>query len=195
VDYFHACEYVSQLAASLFGGGSDAAHQWAEDQRHTLRHEQGGVKKVIARAAQQKRRGGLKRTKKDFALALNYLKKYKDYMDYAERKKQGDPIGSGITEAGCKVNFNQRLKHSGMRWHRETGPPAPLPNAPNGARGAIFEKLWSRRDAILSFSPGGIALGELRSAVVCGRIVRSFMGCEHHVELCHVDYTGWTTKR
>lgn len=42
-------------------------------------------------------------------------------MDYVERKKRGDPIGSGITEAGCKVIVNQRLKQSGVRWHRATG--------------------------------------------------------------------------
>ena len=142
VDFFHACEYISQLAASLFGGGSDAAHQWAEDQRHTLRHEQGGVNKVIARAAQQKRRGGLKGTKKDFAPALNYLKKYKDYMDYAERKKQGDPIGSGITEAGCKVIFNQRLKQSGMRWHRETG--QHIVDLRTANRSGIWSRIWKR---------------------------------------------------
>lgn len=75
VDFFHACEYVSQLAASLFGSETDQAQRWSKKQRHTLRHESGGVKKVIARAAQQKRRGGLRGTKKDFAPALNYLKK------------------------------------------------------------------------------------------------------------------------
>ena len=142
VDFFHACEYVSQLAASLFGSGTDAAHRWAKEQRHTLRHETGGIKKVIARAAQQKRRSGLKGTKKDFAPALNYLKKYKSHMDYAERKKQGDPIGSGITEAGCKVIFNQRLKQSGMRWHRATG--QFIVDLRTANRSGIWHRIWSR---------------------------------------------------
>ena len=38
VDFFHACEYVSQLAGSIFGTGSERANAWAEEQRHTLRH-------------------------------------------------------------------------------------------------------------------------------------------------------------
>lgn len=142
VDFFHACEYVSQLAASLFGSGTDAANQWAKQQRHTLRHEQRGIKTVIARAAQQKRRGGLKGTKKDFAPALNYLKKYKGHMDYAERKKVGDPIGSGITEAGCKVIFNQRLKQSGMRWHRVTG--QFIVDLRTANRSGIWRRIWHR---------------------------------------------------
>lgn len=142
VDFFHACEYVSQLAASLFGTGTDAAQRWAKQQRHTLRHEQDGIKKVIARAAQQKRRGGLQGTKGDFATALNYLKKYKSHMDYAERKQQGDPIGSGITEAGCKVIFNQRLKQSGMRWHRATG--QFIVDLRTANRSGIWNRVWSR---------------------------------------------------
>ena len=31
------------------------------------------------------------------------------------------PIGSGVTEAGCKTVFAQRFKRSGMRWGREFG--------------------------------------------------------------------------
>lgn len=142
VDFFHTCEYVSQLAASLFGSGTDAANQWAKQQRHTLRHEKGGIKTVIARAAQQKRRGRLKETKKDFTAALNYLKKYKRHMDYAERKKIGDPIGSGITEAGCKVIFNQRLKQSGMRWHRATG--QFIVDLRTANRSGIWSRIWRR---------------------------------------------------
>jgi len=142
VDFFHACEYVSQLAASIFGSGTDKALQWAKEQRHTLRHEKNGINKVIARAAQQKRRGGLKGTKKDFGPALNYLKKYKAHMDYAERRKKGDPIGSGITEAGCKVIFNQRLKQSGMRWHRSTG--QFIVDLRTANRSGIWHRIWSR---------------------------------------------------
>ena len=142
VDFFHACEYVSQLAASLFGSGTGKAHAWAKQQRHTLRHENNGIKKVIARAAQQKRRSGLKGTKKDFDTALNYLKKYKAHMDYAERRKKGDPIGSGITEAGCKVIFNQRLKQSGMRWHRVTG--QYIVDLRTANRSGIWDRIWKR---------------------------------------------------
>jgi hypothetical protein len=142
VDFYHACEYISQLAASLFGSGTDKAHDWAKQQRHTLRHEKNGIKKVIARAAQQKRRGGLNGTKKDFTPALNYLKKYKAHMDYAERKKKGDPIGSGITEAGCKVVFNQRLKQSGMRWHHATG--QFIVDLRTANRSGIWHRIWAR---------------------------------------------------
>lgn len=79
-----------------------------------LRTKAGGVARVIQIGAQQKRRRGLKGTKQDYQSAVGYLKKCRAYMDFAAHRRAG-PIGSGITEAGCKVIFNQRQKQSGMR--------------------------------------------------------------------------------
>ena len=42
-------------------------------------------------------------------------------MRYAVLKKQGLPIGSGVTEAACKTLATQRLKRSGMRWGEQGG--------------------------------------------------------------------------
>jgi hypothetical protein len=122
--------------------GSERANAWAEKQRHVLRHDSNGVAKVIASAAQQKRRMGLKGTKKDYNSGLNYLKKYRKHMDFADRKRRGDPIGSGITEAGCKVIFNQRLKQSGMRWHRKTG--QYIVDLRTANRSGIWRRIWDR---------------------------------------------------
>ena len=33
------------------------------------------------------------------------------------------PIGSGITEAACKIVFTQRFKQSGMKWTIDGGRP------------------------------------------------------------------------
>ncbi len=151
VDFFHACEYVSELSASIFGKGTDRANTWAEQQRHTLRHEENAVATVVARAAQQKRRHGLSGTKKDYNGAINYLKKYRVHMDFAERKKRGEPIGSGITEAGCKVIFNQRLKQSGMRWHRETG--QFIVDLRTANRSGIWKRIWNRLISTKTYLP------------------------------------------
>lgn len=142
VDFFHACEYVSKIAGSIFGVASEKANEWAEQQRHTLRHDHDGVARVIRSAAQQKRRVGLKGTKKDYESGLNYLKNYREHMDFAERASRGEPIGSGITEAGCKVIFNQRLKQSGMRWQHATG--QHIVDLRTANRGGLWGGIWSR---------------------------------------------------
>ncbi len=37
-------------------------------------------------------------------------------MRYADFRKEGLFVGSGVVEAGCKIIVGQRLKQSGMRW-------------------------------------------------------------------------------
>ena len=68
-----------------------------------------------------RRHRGLQRTRKHFDTALNYLKKYRLYMDYAGARWRGLPIGSGVTEVACKTIFGYRFKQSGMRWKRAHG--------------------------------------------------------------------------
>lgn len=42
-------------------------------------------------------------------------------MKYAAYRRQGMPIGSGVTEAACKTVFTERLKRWGMTWSHEGG--------------------------------------------------------------------------
>ena len=44
-------------------------------------------------------------------------------MDYVIYRRLRMPIGSGITEAACKIVFTQRFKQSGMKWTIEGGRP------------------------------------------------------------------------
>lgn len=141
VDFYHACEYITSLANSIFGAGEQAS-AWAEKQRRIMRDKPGGIQRVIASAAQQKRRHGLKGTKKDYHAAISYLKKYRNHMDFAERRAAGEPIGSGITEAGCKVIFNQRMKQSGMRWEGASG--QRIVDLRTAVRGGIWSTIWHR---------------------------------------------------
>ena len=42
-------------------------------------------------------------------------------MDYSTYRRLRMPIGSGITEAACKIVFTQRFKQSGMKWTIDGG--------------------------------------------------------------------------
>lgn len=63
-------------------------------------------------------------------------------MDYAARRRAGDPIGSGITEAGCKVIFRQRLKQSVMRWSKRGG--RRIVDLRTACRSRLWNKNWCR---------------------------------------------------
>ena len=93
-------------------------------------------------AGQRQRRRGLKGKRGDYDSGMNYLKKHSSHMDYAARKARGEPIGSGITEAGCKVIFNQRMKQSGMRWERGSG--QYIVDLRTAVRGRLWMTIWSR---------------------------------------------------
>jgi hypothetical protein len=46
------------------------------------------------------------------------LQRRRQHLRYAEYRRLGLPLGSGVTEAACKTVFTQRLKLSGMRWQK-----------------------------------------------------------------------------
>ena len=48
--------------------------------------------------------------------AIDYFDRNQERMRYAEFRKLGLFVGSGVMEAGCKTVIGRRLKQSGMRW-------------------------------------------------------------------------------
>lgn len=47
---------------------------------------------------------------------IGYFEKNKERMRYADFKKRGLFVGSGVMEAGCRTVVGQRLKQSSMHW-------------------------------------------------------------------------------
>ncbi len=120
VDYYHACERISKLAEGIFDHDKESM-AWASQMRRALRDQRGGVTRVLQTAQALRRHRGLRRSRKEFDTALNYLKKYAKHMDYAGARRRRLPIGSGVTEAACKTIFGYRFKQSGMRWRDPQG--------------------------------------------------------------------------
>ncbi len=115
VDFYHACGYVQQLADTIFGAG-DEAQTWAQAMRHVLKTKADGVARVLKSASALRRSRGLCGQAKLYHRAYRYIKKRTRWMRYHLYKRQKLPLGSGITEAACKIVFTQRLKRSGMSW-------------------------------------------------------------------------------
>jgi hypothetical protein len=115
IDYYHACHYIEQLSEAIFGAGA-AAQSWAQEMRHVLKTKADGVARVLQAASALRRRRGLGGQTKAYNQAYGYLKERSQWMRYQSYRRQHLPIGSGLTEAACKVVFTQRLKRSGMSW-------------------------------------------------------------------------------
>jgi hypothetical protein len=120
VDFYHACLYVQQLGETIFGLGQQA-QSWAKDMRHALKNKADGVSRVLKSASALRRHRGLCGQASLYDQAYRYLKSRSQWMRYHLYKRQKLPIGSGITEAACKIVFTQRLKRSGMSWTIQGG--------------------------------------------------------------------------
>jgi hypothetical protein len=117
VDYYHASERLWTMAEQLFGKGRRAT-AWVRKMQKWLKKPSGTYRVLHSAAAlrqQQKLRG---QKLANFKRAYRYVRDRMAYMRYADYRKVGIPLGSGVTEAGCKTVYTQRLKLSGMRWHK-----------------------------------------------------------------------------
>jgi hypothetical protein len=116
-DYYHTSERLWTMAEQLFGKGSRTT-SWVRKMQKWLLKPSGAYRVLHSAAAlrqQQKLRG---KKLADFNRAYRYIRDRMEYMRYAEYRKLGIPLGSGVTEAGCKTVYTQRLKLSGMRWQK-----------------------------------------------------------------------------
>jgi hypothetical protein len=117
VDYYHASERLWTLGELLFGKGRRSVGWVRKMQKWLL--EPGGVNRVLHSAAALRDCYGLAKSKQGaFTRAYRYLRKRMKYLRYAAYRRLGVPLGSGVTEAGCKTVYTERLKLSGMRWQR-----------------------------------------------------------------------------
>lgn len=127
VDFYHAAEYLSEAADVLFAGKPQEKERWLENRCHRLKHESGAAGAILK---EMKKLSTVSRTANghaDVEDAITYFSNQnkKGRMDYAAWVEEDLPIGSGVTEAACKVIVKQRLCGSGMKW-KEPGAAAVL---------------------------------------------------------------------
>jgi len=115
LDYYHAAERLWTMADALFGKGP-RSWGWARKMEKLLL-KPGGVGRVLHSAAAWRSRIQPRGKRlAAFQRAYRYVQTRRKHLRYADYRRQGLPIGSGVTEAGCKTVYTQRLKLSGMRW-------------------------------------------------------------------------------
>lgn len=109
VDLYHARQHVTELAKLVMGSTGKA---WAEARCQQL--DDGKLEALLGAMMR------LKSSQPDLQAAIDkavhYFQTNGDRMRYAQFRRQGLFVGSGVVEAGCKTIVGQRLKQSGMRW-------------------------------------------------------------------------------
>ena len=112
VDLYHARQHLAELAQRVYGPASPKWKAWVAARYAEL--DAGRVEKV---------RGaiwGLKSRDQGVQQCIERERKYfetnAERMRYADFRRQGLFVGSGVVEAGCKTIIGYRLKQSGMHW-------------------------------------------------------------------------------
>jgi hypothetical protein len=113
LDFPHAAQRLSAIAAAVWGEGSAEAQSWQSRFIHTLKHE--GPSAVMTEVAK------LVAAHPDSqALAEHaaYLSRRVSLMDYPRYQAQGWPLASSCVESANKLVVEARLKGAGMHWAR-----------------------------------------------------------------------------
>ena len=123
LDFWHAAQHLAEAGDAIFGPAPSAAKTaWFERWRTTLRDEPNGVAGVIRTLIYYRNSATLSApAQQGVATHLHYFRHHAAHMQYADYTAARLPIGSGVTEAGCKELIKARFCRSGMRWRRETG--------------------------------------------------------------------------
>ena len=116
LDFYHASEYLTKAADAAFKGKPKERNIWLEDACHRLKHNLTGPAAIIKEVEAFQRKHIGQEAKEQLNKVVTYFKNNKHRMVYAENLRRNLPLGSGVTEAACKVIVKQRLCNSGMRW-------------------------------------------------------------------------------
>jgi hypothetical protein len=105
IDFWHAAEYLSDAADVLFARTPAAKKAWLTSCCHRLKHEAGAARQLIGDLKRLAAEKGVPADQAAIAAAQTYFtnQSRRGRMDYAPLVEASIPIGSGVTEAACKV--------------------------------------------------------------------------------------------
>lgn len=111
LDFYHAAEYLGDLAKALHPGDDGARGARLDGWCGRLKREGGAAVLDASRATEVRGRAA----EEALAEVVRYFGNQAHRMDYPSYVAKGWAIGSGPVEAACKTVVGQRMKGSGMR--------------------------------------------------------------------------------
>jgi hypothetical protein len=116
LDFYHATQYLANVALAAAPDSEAERIQWLEDRCHDLKHKHGAAARLLKEMESLQAKPLTKILREQLESAITYFRNHKHQMRYARYREDSLPIGSGVTEAACKTLIKQRLCCSGMKW-------------------------------------------------------------------------------
>jgi hypothetical protein len=114
LDFYHACGYLHAAAGAFIheAPSGEPPGWWSNEACRHLKEDGGAGAALLAEM--ERRLGAADRAALE--KAVTHFGNNVERMDYAACAAAGLPIGSGVTEAGCKLLIKKRLCGPGMTW-------------------------------------------------------------------------------
>jgi hypothetical protein len=139
LDFYHLSENVHRARRVVFGEKSIEGKAWVDELLHQFKHE--GYDAVWEQLVQWRARLGRSSKKRKAAdRLLNYVSERREMIRYPEFRNKGWQIGSGPTEAQCKLTVG-RLKGRSRRWDRPNA--AAIAALDSLERSGQWQKYWT----------------------------------------------------
>lgn len=118
LDFYHVSEYLHDASYAIHRKETKRK-AWLESSLHKLKHEDGAQIELLAELETHVGKKLAESKSKKLNKAITYFENHLSMMCYSEFRRLNYPIGSGVTEAACKVIVKQRLSSSGMKWKKQ----------------------------------------------------------------------------
>jgi hypothetical protein len=115
LDFWHVTEYVASAASAVCRSKKERS-KWIEDACHSLKHDHGAATTILEELKRAQSKKLTQKIREDLGKAISYVENNLKRMNYASYRKSHLSIGSGVTEAACKVIVRERMCGSGMKW-------------------------------------------------------------------------------
>lgn len=142
LDWYHAAEHLCDFAKVWHGEDEAARRQW-QTQAKGILYEQGGEALLTFLQALALPAGASTQAREELRKLIGYFTNNRHRTDYPTYRLKGWDIGSGPTEAGCKI-IGERLKGSGMRWVEDGAVTVASLRALYVSGGKVWDGFWAQ---------------------------------------------------
>jgi hypothetical protein len=142
LDWYHAAEHLCDFAKVWHARDEAARDDWQHEAKGVL-YEQGGEALLVHLRALELPPRTAREVREELRKLIGYFENNRHRTDYPTYRRKGWDIGSGPTEAGCKI-IGERLKGSGMRWVEDGAATVAALRALYVSGGKLWDGFWSQ---------------------------------------------------
>ncbi|MBT4837701.1 MAG: ISKra4 family transposase [Methylococcales bacterium] len=119
VDFWHASEYLAKAAKAMYPKKKqqNEKYKWLDDVCHNLKHKMGSASRILKQITEfEEHQQMIKSNREELKTVITYFTNQKERMSYYKNVDKNYAIGSGVTEAACKVIVKNRMCKGAARW-------------------------------------------------------------------------------